>query len=142
MTQSSDLVLQELVWKKQELVRQLLLASQKYALPQQEAAAEEILKSRAELIPFLELNDRCIEQREGEIGCLAKIQEKELYQDINFMIQAIADNNQIGILLLEEEKKVLTLEKKQLERGNKVSGYLKQQSSFKPMFSSKTSTAS
>ena len=126
MSTKRDFVLKSLVEKKKELVQQLLRETQNYIIEQDENRSIRILDSRNQIVENLKRNDRCIVTREQEIGRIAKIEESELYEDIRFLVQTISENNEATLGRMELERQALDLEKKKLEQGNKVSGYLQQ----------------
>ncbi|MCP4296187.1 MAG: hypothetical protein GY786_11310 [Proteobacteria bacterium] len=130
MTDQSNLVLIELLNKKRNLVRQLLVESQRFLLEQNSLLQDHILYSRSKLIDQLQTTDHSISRWEKEVGKIAKEVENRLHEDIFRLFELIAENDENSLRLLEAEQQKLLQERKNLSKGNRVSGYLKHKRNF------------
>ena len=106
---------------------QLLSYAQLFALKEQESEIW-AAKKRATIVS-LQKNDAAIQIREHQTGISAKEQESDIYAKIKYLLQVIYTANQQVIGKLNQEKEMLETEKAQLEKGNKLSGYIYQQKS-------------
>ncbi len=138
MNMSPDKVTRKLVEKKRELLERLLSYSQLFAMREQESGRWS--EKKKEMLSFLEQTDQSLKIREEQTGISARDQETALFSDIKYLLESIYSNNQRILNELNQEKENLDVEKTQLEKGTKLSGYIYQQKSnvtFKPMLSKK-----
>ena len=134
--QKSDSVIKTLVTKKLELLKSLLVESQHFVAVEQDSEQIYRLKKRAIVFTDLKKTDDRIAQREKTIGISAHAQEEEIFKKIKYLIQSIQNNNTVSLNRLALENQKLKHEKSQLEKSNKLSGYIFQQKSnvpFKPI---------
>lgn len=127
-TANKDLIIQDLVKKKRELLERLLVLSIQTALdnPNQ----EKNLINRSELFSMLSLNDKSLETREKQTGIKAVEQEQVLYSDIQALISSIQQNNHDSINRLEKAVADYKLERQKLGKGKKISNYVNQTKTF------------
>ncbi len=130
MADQSKQVLFELLNKKHSLVQQLLVESQRFLLEQNSLLQDHILYSRSKLIDQLQTTDNSISRWEKEAGKIAKEVENHLHEDIFRLFERIAENDENSLSLLETEQQKLLQERKNLGKGNRVSGYLKHKRNF------------
>ena len=76
MSENVDTVLSTLLDKKIELLKKLLLCSQKSLMSRYDLTQDKLQKEREELLQFLVKNDSCISVRERQLGRDAKRDEK------------------------------------------------------------------
>ena len=123
-----DPVLKELAAKKLELLRRLLVRSQYFATTTQDSEHDRRLGDRTALFQDLQKTDDCIAQRENMTGVSVHLQERTVFNEIQYLLQAIYSNNSLSLRHLEAKSQSLKREKSQLEKSKKLSGYVYQQS--------------
>jgi hypothetical protein len=124
MIDCKDRVLSELVRKKRSLLNSLLAMSIRSALIATQP--ERIVRLRSDILSMLEKNDSAILTRERQTGINASSQEQEQFSSISVLLTSIRDNNQAALAKLELAKKAFELEKLQLEKEKKLTGYVYQ----------------
>jgi len=122
-----------LILKKLELLQDLLTVSQLFLLDQKTSKTTQILKQRQVLLEQLQQNDHAIQKHEASTGIIAVRQEKVIARKINRLVKSIHENNSQTIEYLNREKKILELERLQMERNNKLTDYIAQQNGTKSM---------
>lgn len=120
----SDLIIQDLVKKKKELLDELLRQSIQSMITAPNI--DSMLASRERILAGLERTDLSIQIREKETGIKAQRQEKALFEIIGQTITCIQENNDVSIRKVEQEVKEAERERAALGRGRRLSGYIQQ----------------
>ncbi|MDX2471524.1 MAG: hypothetical protein QNL04_13200 [SAR324 cluster bacterium] len=126
-----DFTLEILLGKKKELLSTLLKQSARIRNAQSEKQQGEEISLREKTLHYLKINDKAIALRREELGKLAKGETKRLDLEIEALLKSIQYNNQAKILDLESQMTSLEVERKQLEKGNKLTGYLNRKTNKK-----------
>ncbi|MDT8447442.1 MAG: hypothetical protein RRB13_11175 [bacterium] len=121
-----DRILKDLSQKKLDLLRQMARQTRYLIL----GSGENPLSAKAQLLEWLEINDRALEAREREVGFLAKEQEKELYIEIKDQLLALHEMTQEAQARAAADQMALEQEKIDLEASTRVSGYVRGQSAY------------
>ena len=129
MKAKTDRVIHTLVKKKKELLNELLVQSIQTVI--EDSDKSPALTLRKKLVVDLHINDRNLQQREDETGISAESQEKKQLKEIKQILVAIQENNNRTIFKMEEEKKTLDTERANLDKENKLSGYISHQKNYK-----------
>ena len=124
MSRATANIIRELLLKKQQLAKQLLLKSQYFVLEQNPSFQEKLLASKAKIIEQLQTNDCSISTWEQQTGKIAKNVEKGLHTDILRLFRLTSENDAHSQTLLKREYRKLLLEKKKFSQGTRISGYL------------------
>ena len=119
-----DFTLEILLEKKKELLGSLLKQSARIRTIRNEQQLDQEISLREKTLHHLKINDKAIALRREALGKLAKGETKRLDLEIEALLKGIQYNNQTQILDLESQMSDLELERKQLEKGNKLTGYL------------------
>lgn len=126
MNQTKDPILRRLIEKKKELLLLFLAKSQATTLNVVEKKFANLLEDREILLEDLKKNDEAINQRENELNCSGQEEEKELVEEIVYLIQAINGNDKITMEKLSIEKNKLGKELQKSKEKTQIVGYLKQ----------------
>ncbi len=128
MRTSSDQVINSLIKKKKELLNQLVRQSIQFVIEEQ--TNDRMLTIRLEILAGLQRNDTAIKTREQQTGIDAMKQEPKLFREIGSIMHTIEENNKQAISKNSRKKKEIEFEKFNLEKENKVSGYIHQTKSY------------
>ena len=120
----SDLIIQDLVKKKKELLDELLRQSIQSMIDAPNVNT--MLASRERILTGLERTDQSLQIREEQTGIKARQQEKALFEIIGQTITCIQENNEESIRKVEQEVKEAERERSVLGRGRRLSGYIQQ----------------
>lgn len=120
----SDIVIQDLVRKKKELLDELLRQSIQSMI--NSPNLERILVRRNRILGDLRRTDSSLQIRESETGISALRQEENLYQKISQIISSIQANNIETIGMIEQEMAETGIERSVLDKERQLSGYIQQ----------------
>ena len=126
-----DFTLEILLEKKKELLGDLLKQSARIRITRSEQQLDHEISLREKTLHHLKINDKAISLRREELGKLAKGETTRLDLEIEALLKGIQYNNQTQILDLESQMFDLDIERKQLEKGKKLTGYLHRKTNTK-----------
>jgi hypothetical protein len=135
-TPSRDPVIEALVTKKRTLLSGLLRQSIQILIDPPDRDMK--LALRQKTLAQLENTDRSIAIREKEVGIKAVCQEAVQYRTMKQILEAIRDNNSEAMIRLEQERKRLEADRHQLEKGYKLSDYIRQQNRYRTFGTQRT----
>ena len=120
----SDLIIQDLVKKKKELLDELLRQSIQSMIDAPNM--ESMVVNRERILADLGRTDYSIRIREEQTGIKALQQEKALFEKIGQTIVSIQENNAETISKIEQVVKEAESERSVLDRERRLSGYIQQ----------------
>ncbi|MDH5560065.1 MAG: hypothetical protein OEY59_04335 [Deltaproteobacteria bacterium] len=130
MIKKQDLILKGLLEKKRDLLSQLQILSMRFAIDGGEGGKDHWFSKRKKNLSQIMRNDQMIGLREKQSGISITDQESTLVEEINDILKNIYENNQQTIYLIEKNKKKLEEDRNKLKKGNQLSGYLRQMTSY------------
>jgi len=120
----TDVIIQNLVIKKKELLDDLLQQSIQSII--NGPNIDRILDRRGQILEKLERNDESLRTREEQTGISALQQEQRLFGKIGQVLILIQENTAETIQAVEHQIKEIEMERSVLDRGRRLSGYIEQ----------------
>ncbi len=113
-----------LLAKKKELLHQLLKSSARFRLAQTALELDSLLALRANLLRQLQTNDQALAKIPESPAELANSTAAVLSLEVAHLLRSVWANNQASLEGMTHDLKDLDAQRRQLDQGAKVTGYL------------------
>lgn len=115
---------QGLLAKKKELLEQLLKSSAHFRLAQTAEELDSLLAYRASLLQQLQTNDQALAKIPEAAAELANSSAEVLNMEVAHLLRSVWANNQASLVSMNDDLQNLDAQRRQLDQGTKVTGYL------------------